>query len=182
MAGGPSTDEASRMLSSAVIFVRRAVAQEPAHSAVTVGGLRYSVNNAWILHPRRSVDANVAAGLPARDARARHGRLLYAVFVGVTNTTERPRRMVSDLALRDTRNRDYAPVRMARRNRFAYAPTVVAGGSQLPAPGSPAERDVSADGLLLVFRTPSRPYDDGPLQLVLHDPSHPGSTRTVQTR
>jgi hypothetical protein len=33
---------------------------------------------------------------------------------------------------------------------------------------------------MLVFELPRRAYDDGPLQLVVHDPAHPSSVRTIQ--
>jgi hypothetical protein len=145
-----------------------------------VGGLHYSVNNAWVLDPRRSVDAKLAEGLPASDAHLPSDELLFAVFVGVTNETTTPHRMVSGIALRDTRNREYAPTRVAPDNGFAYKPGVLDGTSHLPAPGTPAATDLSADGLMLVFRIPRRSYDDGPLQLALHDPQHPGSVQALQ--
>jgi len=168
------------IVAAALIFVRPAVAGQPPQTDVTLDGLHYSVNNAWILDPRRRVDARVAAGLPASDAHLPPDQLLYAVFVGITNETRTPRQMVSDVALRDTRNREYAPTRMAPDNRFAYEPAVLQGKSHLPAPGTPAGTDISADGLMLVFRVPRRSYEDGPLELVLHDPGHPRTVKTVQ--
>jgi hypothetical protein len=169
------------VIAAAVITVRPAVAGEADPTAETVGGVRYSVNNAWILHPRRAVDANVAKGLPAGDAHLPQDQLLYAVFLGVSNETGTPRQMASDIALRDTTYREFAPERMAPDNRFAYRPTVVGAKSQLPAPGTPGATDLSAGGLMLVFRIPRRSYDDGPLQLVLHNPQRPGSVQTVET-
>jgi hypothetical protein len=165
---------------AAVIFVRPTVASPPTQTAVTADGLHYSVNNAWVLDPRRSVDARLTKGLPARDAHLPSNELLYAVFVGVANDTTKPRQMVSDITLRDTRNREYAPTRMAPDNRFAYEPAVLDGMSHLPAPGTPAATDLSANGLMLVFRIPRRSYADGPLELLLHDPRQPGSVQTVQ--
>jgi hypothetical protein len=168
------------LVAAAVIFVRPSVASPPTQTAVTVDGLHYSVNNAWVLDPRRPVDAKLAEGLPARDAHLPKDELLYAVFVGVTNETSKPRQMVSDIGLRDARNLDHAPTRVAPDNRFAYEPAVLDGKSHLPAPGTPAETDISADGLMLVFRIPRRSYADGPLQLVLHDPRQPSSVQTLQ--
>ena len=168
------------LVAAAVVFVRPAVAGWPAETTASVGGLHYSVNNAWVLDPRRRVDAGVAEGLPARDRRLPPGELLYAVFVGVTNETRAPRRMASDIALRDTRNLEFAPTRIARDNPYAYVPRVLRGTSHLPAPGTPPAADLSAEGLMLVFRIPRRSYTDGPLELVLHDPQRPGSVKTVQ--
>jgi hypothetical protein len=168
------------LVAAAVIFVGPTVASSPTQTTATTDGLHYSVNNAWVLDPHRPVDARVAEGLPARDAHLPPDELLYAVFVGVTNDTSKPRQMASDIALRDTRNLEYAPTRMAPDNRFAYEPAVLNGKSQLPAPGTPAQADISANGLMLVFRIPRRSYADGPLQLVLHDPRQPSSVQTVQ--
>jgi len=104
------------------------VAGAPAQSAATVGGLPQSVNNAWVLDPRRRVDAKVAEGLPASDEHLPPDELLYAVFVRVTNEHRKPRQMVSDIALRDARNREFAPTRVAPDNRFAYGrPSWTAG-------------------------------------------------------
>jgi hypothetical protein len=168
------------LVAAALIFVRPAVAGSPAGNEGTVGGLHYSVNNAWVLDPRRRVDAKLAQGLPASDRQLPPDELLYAVFVGVTNETRQPRPMASDIALRDTRNLEFAPTRMAPDSSFAYEPAVLGAKSHLPAPGTPAATDISADGLMLVFRIPRRSYDDGPLELVLRDPLHPGSVKTVQ--
>jgi len=168
------------LVAAAVIFVRPTVASTSTETTATVDGLHYSVNNAWVLDPRRPGDAELAEGLPARDAHLPPDELLYAVFVGVTNETSKPRQMVSDIAMRDTRNLEYAPTRMAPDNRFAYEPTVLDGKWHLPAPGTPAATDISTDGLMLVFRISRRSYADGPLQLVLHDPRHPSSVQTVQ--
>jgi hypothetical protein len=167
------------LVAAALILVRPAVASAPGQSTATVDGLRYTVNNAWILDPHRRVDAKLAEGLPASDAHLPPDELLFAVFVGVTNETGSPRRMVSDIALRDTSNRNYAPTRLAPDNRFAYAPTVLHGKSHVPASGAPAETDISADGLMLVFRIPRRAYTDGPLQLLLHGPRQPGSVHAL---
>ena len=169
------------IITVAVITVRPAVAGEADPTAATVGGVHYSVNNAWILDPRRPVDAEVAKGLPPGDAHLPHDQLLYAVFLGVTNETGTPRQTVSDIALRDTRYREFAPERMAPDNRYAYRPTVVGAKSHLPAPGTPGATDLSAEGLMLVFRVPRRSYDDGPLQLITHNPQRPGAVQTVET-
>jgi hypothetical protein len=168
--------------SALVLFVRPAVGHgERDQTTVTAGGLHYSVNNAWVLVPRRPVDAAVARGLPRVDADLPRDQLLYAVFVGVTNEHDSPRPMVSEIALRDAQNVEYAPTRLGRGNAYAYRPTILEGKTHLPAPSTPPDSDLAADGLMLVFRIPREAYEDGPLQLVLHDPLRPHSVQTVQT-
>jgi hypothetical protein len=170
----------SVLIFAAVVFVRPSVQTVPSGTGKTVGGLRYSVANAWILHPQRSVDARLAKGLPSIDRRLSGHQLLYAVFVGVTNTTDRSRPMASDIALRDTLNREYAPVPLGAENAYAYRPHVMAPKTRRPAPSSPAGRDLSAEGSMLVFRVPRQAYDGGPLELVVHDPAHPDSVSTIE--
>jgi hypothetical protein len=165
---------------AAVVFVHRSVQTSPAGSEGTVGGLHYSVDNAWILDPSRSVDAPLAKGLPSTDTRADGHRLLYAVFVDVTNETDRRLPTATEIALRDTRNREYAPLPVGAGNAYAYRPGVMAPKTHRPAPSSAAGRDLSAEGSMLVFRIPRRSYDDGPLELVVRDPAHPASMSTLQ--
>jgi hypothetical protein len=166
-------------LAAAVVFVHRTVRATPAGTEETVGGLHYSVDNAWILNPNRKVDAQVAKGLPAAG-RASGRQLLYAVFVGVTNETDRRLPMAKDIELRDTENREYAPLRLGRANAYAYRPHVMAPQTHRPAPWTAAGSNLAAVGSMLVFRITRQAYAGGPLELVVHDPAHPDSVRTIQ--
>jgi Co/Zn/Cd efflux system component len=168
------------VVAAMVIFIQPTVTDEPDQTTVTVGGLHYSVNNSWILDPHRPVDAAVAEGLPRRDAQLPPGELLYAVFLGVTNETDKRLPMASDIVLSDIRNVEYAPARLAADNKFAYKPVVMAPTSHQPAPWTTAENDISAEGRMLVFRISRRSYNDGALQLVLRDPLHPAAVGTVE--
>jgi hypothetical protein len=169
------------VLAAAVIFLRPSISAAPNVTAATVDELHYSVNNAWVLHPRRPVEAGLARGLPSGDAKLGRHQLLFAVFLGVTNETDRRLPMATSFALRDTRNREYSPTSLGPRNAFAYRPGLIAPETHRPAPWTPAGRYLTADGLMLVFRIPRRSYDDGPLELVVHDPLHPATVRTIQT-
>jgi hypothetical protein len=168
------------LIVAAVVFLHRTVESSPSGTESTVGGLHYRVENAWILDPNRHVDAPLAKGVPSAHTRAGEHRLLYAVFVGVTNETDRRLPMATEIALRDTRNREYAPLPLGARNAYAYRPRVMAPQTHRPAPWTASGRDLSAVGSMLVFRIPRRSYDDGPLELVVHDPAHPASMRTIQ--
>jgi hypothetical protein len=168
------------MVVAAVILVHRTVQTTPSGNEATIGGLHYHVDNAWILDPTRGVDAPLAKGLPRSAAHTSRRRILYAVFVGVTNETHRRLPMATDIALRDTRNRVYAPLPLSRSNAFAYRPRVIAPQTHRPAPGTAAGRDLSAVGSMLVFRIPRRSYRDGPLELVVRDPAHPTSVTFLQ--
>lgn len=168
-------------LLAAVVFLHPTVSGKSQPTSVQVGGLRYDIRNAWVLDPSRSVDAELAVGLP-RDARGLpDDELLYAAFVRVSNGTGSPHPMAADVELRDTRNLDYQALPVAARNRFAYAPVSVKGGSHVPAVGTAAQSDLATEGLMLLFRIPRRSYDDGPLELVLHDPLHPHTVATLET-
>lgn len=168
------------LLGAAVVFVHPTVEAAPAQNTATVGGLHYAVENAWVLDPRRRVDAEVARGLPAAARRPAPDKLLYAVFVGVTNETARPLPMAPHVTLRDVTNRDYDPLRLGPGNRYAYRARTMPPQSHRPAPWTPAARDLSADGLMLVFRIPRRAYEDGPLELLVRDPVDPATAASLQ--
>ncbi len=168
------------VLAAAVIFIRPAVSGTPAQTAATVGDLHYAVNNAWVLDPERPLDAAFASGLPQADRALGADELLLAVFVGVTNETDRRVPMAKQLALQDSTNHVYAPVPLGPANRYAYRAGTIASKSHQPAPSSPAGSDQSAEGLLLVFRIPLRAYDDGGLALIVRDPADPARTGSLQ--
>jgi hypothetical protein len=167
------------LLGAAVVFLHATVRAEPTQDGATVGGLRYAVNDAWILDPQWRVDASITRGLPAADRKLGRDELLYAVFVGVTNETGRRLPMARPLALRDATNHEYRSVPLGESNRYAYRPHVMAPQSHRPAPWTPAGEDMTAEGLMSVFRIPRSAYDDGRLQLVVHDPAHPDATRAL---
>ncbi len=168
------------LLAAGVVFLHPTVNAEPAQTTATVGNLRYSVNNAWVLDPQRQVDEPYARGLPAAARHLGQDELLYAVFVEVTNGTAKPVPMATDLALRDVTNREYAALTLAGANPYAYRPATMAPMSQQPAARSPAGVDQSAEGLMLVFRIPRQAYENGPLELLVHDPADPASTGSMQ--
>jgi hypothetical protein len=168
------------LLATAVIFIHRTVSSGPDMTSATVGRLHYSIENAWLLDPGRSVEAGLTKGLSASGSDGR--RVLYGVFLGVTNETARPLRMASDITLRDVYNREYRPVPLPRDNEFAYRAGAMAPQTHRPAPSSPAGRYLDADGLLLAFRIPRSAYEAGSLELVLHDPEHPASVSTIMAR
>jgi hypothetical protein len=168
------------LIAAAVVFIHPAIGAQPPQTTATVGGLDYAVTNAWLLDPKSSIDAEVARGLPAADRSLAPDEALYAVFVGVTNATGRQLPMAAHVVLRDVMNRDYTPVALGAANQYAYRPGTMAPRSQQPAPGTPAAGDMSAEGLLLVFRIPRNAYDNGPLELLVHDPADPAAVATMQ--
>jgi hypothetical protein len=168
------------ILGAAVVFVHPTVSVARPQNATTVGGLHYDITNAWILDPRRRVDADVARGLPTSDQNVGPNELLYAVFVGVTNESDRRLPMATDVALVDGTNHEYAPVPLGAANRFAYRPRPMAPQTHRPAQWTPAGKSMSAEGLMLVFRIPRSAYEAGSLELVVHDPGHPETTRSLE--
>jgi hypothetical protein len=168
------------LFAAAVVFLHPTVEAAPQDDAATVGGLHYTVTNAWVLDPQRRVDAQVARGLSAADRHLPADQVLYAVFVGVTNETGRRLPMARHIVLRSATNREYAPLALGAGNRYAYRPRTVAPQTHRPAPWTPAGQDLSAEGRMLVFRIPRRAYDDGSLELLIRDPHDPAAVRAVE--
>lgn len=167
------------LLGAAVVFLHPTVRAEPTQDSATVGGLHYTVNNAWLVDPQWRVDAPIARGLPASDRKLGPDELLYAVFVGVTNETGRRLPMARQFALLDATNHEYPPAPLGEDNRYAYRPHVMAPQTHRPAPWTPAGQDMTAEGLMLVFRIPRSAYNNGGLELVVHDPAHPATTHAL---
>jgi hypothetical protein len=94
----------------------------------------------------------------------------------VTNDSSRALRAAHRIELRDNRGRVYRPVALPASNVYGYRARVVRPGTRLPTLGSPADDNLAAAGLMLLFRIPAFDYDDGVLELVIHDPLHPADT------
>ena len=135
-------------------------------TVVRVGGLDYRAPDVRLLDPADAGDARLLRGFaPVRPDEAWLG-----VFVTATNPAQRPLRMTDRFALRDMRNRDRPPVPLPPGEPFAYRPQMVAPSAVSPGTSTPAQRDLAAEGGLLLFRVPRAAYDDGTLELRIADP------------
>jgi len=156
---------------------KRVAAAAPDFRVVTTGGIEYEAMQGRQIDPDNAVDRPIVEGLSAADRRRRRGTILFGAFFSVTNDSAHALRTAHQIELRDALSGDvYRPVSLPASNAYAYRARVVRPGNRLPGVGSPADANLAATGLMLLFRIPAFDYDDGVLELVIHDPLQPAHT------
>jgi hypothetical protein len=159
---------------------KRTAVAAPDYRVVATGGIQYEAVQGRPVHPKNAVDRRIVAGLDADDRRARPGTILFGAFLSATNASASALRTAHQIELRDDRGRVYRPIALPASNPYAYHARVVRPGSRIPGFGSPADDNLAAAGLMLLFRIPAFDYDDGVLELVIHDPLHPADTVSLR--
>jgi hypothetical protein len=158
---------------------KRVAAAAPDYRVARSGGLAYEAMLGRPIHLRNPVDRKIVAGLGAGDRRPPRGQLLFGAFISATNDSSRTRRPADRIELRDDRGRVYLPLRLPATNRYAHRPRPLPARTRIPGRGTPADDNLAATGLLLLFRIPAFQYDNGTLELVIHDPLHPAHTTSL---
>jgi hypothetical protein len=159
---------------------KRVAAAAPDYRVVETRGIEYESMQGRPIHPENAVDRRIVKGLSADDRRERRGTLLFGAFISVTNASSRALRTADRIELRDQFGRVYHRMSLPASNAYAYRARVVRPGSRLPGFGSLADRNLAANGLLLLFRIPAGMYEYGVLELVIHDPHDPARTVSVR--
>jgi hypothetical protein len=145
----------------------------------TVGGVRYEAATDRPVNPSNPVDAQIVKGLPAAERHPGSKQLLLGVFVTVTNDSSRALPTAARIDLRDEAMRVYHPLALPASNPYAYRPTTLRAGETIPRLGTPPADNIAASGLLLLYRVPAFEYQNGTFELMVHDPLHSGTVRTV---
>ena len=162
-----------------VAVARPQTSTPPDYSQATVGGVRYEALTGRPLDPSNPVDARILAGVPASERRAGKGRLLYGVFVSAANDASGPRPTARRIELRDEAMRVDRALPLPAGNSYAYRPAILPPGAHIPRQGTPAADNLAAGGRLLLYRVSAFQYRNGALELVIHDPLHPGTVGTA---
>ena len=141
---------------------KRVAAAAPDYRVVTSGRHRVRVDART---PDRSEERGRQAdrrGPVSRRPHATRGERSCSARSSRSPTT-RPtrcgRRIGSSSAT--THGRVYHPISLPASNAYAYRARVVRPGTRLPGVGSPADDNLAATGLMLLFRIPAFDYDDG---------------------
>ncbi len=140
---------------------------------VAVGGLQYEAMLGRPIHPRDSVDAPMVAGVPARELRLRSGQMLFGAFIAVANDSPQSREAARRIELRDDAGHVYRPLPLSASNPYAYVARPVPPRTRIPGFGTPEDDNLAATGKLLLFRIPASSFDEGTLELVIHDARDP---------
>jgi hypothetical protein len=148
--------------------------------AAAISGLEYQSVRGRPLDPSNPVDARILKGLPAGERPAGKRAVLFGAFFTIADHSTRPLPTAARIELRDDALHVYRPLSLPAGNPYAYRPQTLGPGAQVPRSGTPAADDLGAEGELLLFRVPAWQTRNGGFELVVHDPLHPGVTRTVQ--
>jgi hypothetical protein len=159
---------------------KRVAAAAPDYRVVGVGGIDYEAMQGRPIHPQNAVDRRIVKGLSTADRRTPAGTILFGAFFSVSNDSSRVLRTAGRIELRNELGRVYRPVALPASNPYAYRARAMRPGIRLPSVGSPADDDLAATGLMLLFRVPAADYEDGVLELVIHDPLDPAQTASLR--
>jgi hypothetical protein len=168
------------VLSLLIGVEKSSVAASPDYRLVTAGGIEYEAMLGRPIDPKNAVDRNIIAGLPARDRQLRRGQMLFGAFISITNPSSQRLPSADRIVLRDDGGHVYPALPLPPGNPYAYSPRIVGARTRIPAQGSPADVNLAATGRLVLFRIPADKYTaGGTLELVIHDPAHPGRTASL---
>ena len=155
----------------------RAQAVSPT-TPVQVGGLVYQAPQARVLDPGNPVDREILRGVPAARRPLPRTEAWFGVFLGVSNPQRRALPAAQRFVLVDLDGHRFAPEPLGD-DAYAYRAAAVAAGRDYPPETSPAARNLTAQGALLLFRIPRASYDFGALELRIADPSGRGPAASL---
>jgi hypothetical protein len=179
----PLALSATALLTALVVLMateKRVAVAAPDFRVVNVGGIAYEAMQGRPIHPQNAVDRRIVKGVSTADRRTPAGTVLFGAFISVSNDSARVTRTTGRIELRSQLERVYRPVALPASNPYAYRARAIRPGTRLPSVGSPADDNLAATGLLLLFRIPAADYEAGVLELVIHDPLHPAQTASLR--
>ena len=145
---------------------------------VHVGSLTYQVQISRQLNPYSTEDSNYIAGVSAKEAQLTPTQQWFGVFMLVMNNGKKAATAADEYYITDTENDVYTPIGITGPNVFAYHPALIAPGSQLPLPGSPAADGPTA-GEELLFKIPYSTDDNRPWDLHIVNSADPAQRAIV---
>jgi hypothetical protein len=148
-------------------------------SYLTVGNLQYQIEVSRQLNPADLEDQAYLSGLPASQQQLGPGQAWFALFVLVLNRSHQPGQSASSFVLHDTQDKAYAPIAAPPGNLYAYRPSLINPGNQLPALQTTAYEGPTQAAVLL-YKLPVTAYDNRPLTLKITSPTDPSQSAMVE--
>jgi hypothetical protein len=142
-----------------------------------IGPLKYQVQISRLLNPTDPQDAGFLIDVPP-TTRLGPGDQWFAIFMLVQNGTNEPQRAAENYKITDTQGTVFRPIPLGRSNVFAYRPIDIPAKDSLPLPDS-AAGDNSIQGALLLFKIPTKNFENRPLELSISTPAFPDQVGTV---
>lgn len=178
----PLVGSAAALFAALALLLATEQREAPAASSYRiahVGGLEYEAMLGRPVRPANAVDKSIVAGLPARQGHLARGEMLFGAFISVTNTSPRALPSARQIDLRDSGGHVYHPLALPASNGYAYSPRLIHPRTRIPAYGTEADDNLAATGQMLLFEIPTWQYDNGTLELLIHDPSDPTETASL---
>ena len=131
------------------------------------GFLLNDVVQSTILKMRADVEDKVyLSGLPPNTPEPAGDETWFAVFMRVTNASDKTLSPANDFEIEDTLGNVYHPVPLDPKvNPFAYVPDPIPPKSMIPQPDSIASEGVIKQGALLLFKIKTDSLQNRPLVL-----------------
>jgi hypothetical protein len=148
-------------------------------SYLTVGNLQYQVEVSRQLNPSDLEDQSYLSGLPASEQQLPAGQAWFAVFVLVLNRSHQPGQSSQSFVLTDTQNNSYTPIAPPPGNEYAYRPSTINPGNQLPQPQTTAYLGPTQAAVLL-YKLPVTAYDNRPLMLKITSPTDSAQSAEIE--
>ena len=131
---------------------------------IDVDQLKYQIQISRYLNASDVEDRSYLKGLPASIPQPGPDETWFAVFIRVSNNTDKAIPTADDFQIVDTQNNVYRPVPLdPKSNEFVYQPTTLAPKGFVPTPNSvPAEGVIN--GSLLLFKVKTVSLQNRPLE------------------
>lgn len=141
-----------------------------------VGDLQYQVQISRQLNP---YDIEDRAYLKGVTDQLQPGEVWFAVFMNVSNPTDKTQQPAKAYEITDTQGNTFTPVSIdLKSNDYGYEGLPIPGKGVLPNPNETAAQN-SINGRLLLFKIPLSSLDNRPLELKIHNPDDPQQVGSV---
>ena len=131
-----------------------------------VDELKYQIQTSRYLNPSDIEDRAYLRGLPVNTEQPAGDETWFAVFLRVSNATDKTIAPANDFEIVDTQDNVYRPVPLdANLNDFAYTPDPIPPKGLIPQPDSIASEGVIKQGALLLFKLKTDSLQNRPLEV-----------------
>jgi hypothetical protein len=131
-----------------------------------VDELKYQIQMSRYLNPADIEDRTYLTGLPPDTPQPGGDETWFAIFLRVSNSTDKTITPANDFEIVDTQDKRYRPIPLdASVNPFAFEPNPIPPNSQIPQPDSIASEGVIKQGALLLFKLKTDTLQNRPLEL-----------------
>jgi hypothetical protein len=144
-----------------------------------LGGMKYQVQISRQLNPASIEDRAYLIDVDPAQRDLPPGQEWFAVFMRVENDGDKPGHAATDYVITDTQDTKFRPIPFGRKNPFVYR-----GGGTMPPKAVLPESDSppgqgSIQGAMLLFKIPTRNFENRPLELAIRSNDAPGKVATV---